>query len=216
MFQPPSYMWSEPVWFVRRLCGQDSNKSPPSNLKMTNWFDHLLSFLFLLSHGFISTSANSLSHSHHQVMALVNPILSFTHPSSLPPRLSILPPSNQSSPPLLLWSFSLSSSQTLFNPLLASRRNQHSRCRAIADIKAAPSLGEEDRNVLVGPSSEEERREDRIVTDYDWTEEWYPLYLTQNLPDDAPLGLKVFDKQLVLFKDGNGELRCYEDRCPHR
>ncbi|KAL3844064.1 hypothetical protein ACJIZ3_001467 [Penstemon smallii] len=54
------------------------------------------------------------------------------------------------------------------------------------------------------------------VVKYDWTEEWYPLYLTKNVPDDAPLGLTVFDKQIVLYKDGNGELRCHEDRCPHR
>ncbi|XP_057799304.1 protein TIC 55, chloroplastic-like [Salvia miltiorrhiza] len=51
---------------------------------------------------------------------------------------------------------------------------------------------------------------------YDWTEEWYPLYLTKQVPDDAPLGLTVFDKQVVLFKDGDGVIRCYEDRCPHR
>lgn len=81
---------------------------------------------------------------------------------------------------------------------------------------ASPLDGEEDHKVLVGASVEEEPRGDRVVADYDWTQEWYPLYLTQNVPDDAPLGLTVFNKQLVLFKDGNGELRCYEDRCPHR
>ncbi|PQQ18788.1 protein TIC 55 chloroplastic [Prunus yedoensis var. nudiflora] len=30
------------------------------------------------------------------------------------------------------------------------------------------------------------------------------------------LGLTVFDKQLVLYRDGSGLLRCYEDRCSHR
>ncbi|KAJ6406107.1 hypothetical protein OIU84_009767 [Salix udensis] len=80
------------------------------------------------------------------------------------------------------------------------------------------SRGEDadDHLVLVGPSSEEERRGEREVADYDWTEEWYPLYLTKDVPDDAPLGLTVFDKQVVLYKDGQGELRCFEDRCPHR
>jgi phenylpropionate dioxygenase-like ring-hydroxylating dioxygenase large terminal subunit len=37
------------------------------------------------------------------------------------------------------------------------------------------------------------------VADYDWTEEWYPLYLTKYVPDDAPLGFTVFDKQVVLY-----------------
>lgn len=75
---------------------------------------------------------------------------------------------------------------------------------------------EEDDNVFVGPSSQAEVRGEREVVDYDWTEEWYPLYLTKNIPNDAPLGLTVFHKQLVLYLDASGQLRCYEDRCPHR
>ena len=51
---------------------------------------------------------------------------------------------------------------------------------------------------------------------YDWREEWYPLYLSNEVPDDAALPLTVFDRQLVLWRDGNGVLRCHEDRCPHR
>lgn len=89
----------------------------------------------------------------------------------------------------------------------------HAQCSALADIVATS----DDHNmVFVGPTAEEERRRERVVADYDWTEEWYPLYLTKSLPDDAPLGLTVFDKQLVLYRDGAGELRCHEDRCPHR
>lgn len=94
------------------------------------------------------------------------------------------------------------------------------RCDAVADIKGDPSLDrsleDEDHEALIGPLNDAERRGQREVVHYDWTEEWYPLYLTQHVPDDAPLGLTVFDKQLVLYKDGNGVLRCHEDRCPHR
>ena len=101
------------------------------------------------------------------------------------------------------------------------------KCHAVTDLTSSntvpssiedQSKGEDndDHLVLVGPSSEEERRGEREVADYDWTEEWYPLYLTKDLPDDAPLGLTVFDKQVVLYRDGQGELRCFEDRCPHR
>ena len=71
-----------------------------------------------------------------------------------------------------------------------------------------------DHNVILG--SEEEGREERVAVEYDWRNEWYPLYLTKDVPDDAPLGLTVFDKQIVLYKDGEGQLRCFEDRCPHR
>ena len=98
---------------------------------------------------------------------------------------------------------------------------KHTRCHAVSDLRSAPSLeqskGEgDDHKVLVGPSSEEESKGDKIVADYNWTEEWYPLYLTKDVPDDAPLGLTVFDQQLVLYKDGKRVLHCYQDRCPHR
>ncbi|KAH6804534.1 translocon at the inner envelope membrane of chloroplasts 55-II [Perilla frutescens var. frutescens] len=62
----------------------------------------------------------------------------------------------------------------------------------------------------------QEEKEQEAIVRYDWSEEWYPLYLTKNVPDDAPLGLTVFHKQVVLFRDGDGVVRCYEDRCPHR
>ncbi|RDX94275.1 Protein TIC 55, chloroplastic, partial [Mucuna pruriens] len=94
--------------------------------------------------------------------------------------------------------------------IISCQRNQHHRCGA---LKASPLLDGEDHKVLVDPSNEEELKD---VADYDWTQEWYPLYLTHEVPEDAPLGLKVFNKQLVLFREGKGDLRCYEDRCPHR
>lgn len=98
-------------------------------------------------------------------------------------------------------------------------KKQWVKFRSVAEARGTIPVDEKsesDEKVLLGASSEEEFRRERIVADYDWTEEWYPLYLTQDVPDDAPLGLTVFDKQLVLYKDGQGELRCYEDRCPHR
>lgn len=77
----------------------------------------------------------------------------------------------------------------------------------------ADRFAKEDRNVLYG---EDERRREKVIEDYDWRTEWYPLYLAKDVPADAPLGLTVFDRQLVLYRDGSGELRCHEDRCPHR
>lgn len=91
-------------------------------------------------------------------------------------------------------------------------KNQLAKTHATAEISGGLSV-EDDQSVLLG---EEQVRGQRDLVDYDWTEEWYPLYLTQNIPVDAPLGLTVFDKQVVLYIDGSGELRCYEDRCPHR
>jgi hypothetical protein len=146
-------------------------------------------------------------------MALINPFL-------LPTKthLALHVSSPQPSKKVLLWTNP--SSSFIFNKgLSSSRRSKQPGCvAAAADIKAASTLldGEEDQKVLVGPSSEQERRGEREVVAYGWTEEWYPLYLTKNVPHDAPLGLKVFDKNLVLFRDGNDQFQCYEDRCPHR
>ncbi|KAJ6837187.1 protein TIC 55, chloroplastic [Iris pallida] len=63
---------------------------------------------------------------------------------------------------------------------------------------------------LVEPTAVEDEEE------YDWREEWYPLYLSEEVPYDAPLGLSVFDEKLVLYRDANGIMRCFQDRCPHR
>ncbi|XP_047338465.1 protein TIC 55, chloroplastic-like [Impatiens glandulifera] len=90
-------------------------------------------------------------------------------------------------------------------------KNRFVICRAVAEIGGLDS-------VLHDSSIDEDVTEEKknVVVPYDWTEEWYPLYLTQNIPDDAPLGLTVYNVNIVLYRDGNGELRCYEDRCPHR
>ncbi|CAM8961539.1 unnamed protein product [Rhodiola kirilowii] len=95
------------------------------------------------------------------------------------------------------------------------KRRELEMCRAVVETDGFAAVGE-DHEVLLPPTSQEEIARVREVVDYDWTEEWYPLYLVKDVPDDAPLGLTVFDRQVVLYKDGNGELHCYEDRCPHR
>lgn len=95
------------------------------------------------------------------------------------------------------------------NPRHHRLNKSYHRLQAVAEeISAAAG----DQSVI----QEDEVVGQKDLARYDWTEEWYPLYLTNNVPDDAPLGLTVFDKQVVLFKDGGGVIRCYEDRCPHR
>nr|GLL32770.1 protein TIC 55, chloroplastic [Ipomoea trifida] len=89
-------------------------------------------------------------------------------------------------------------------------KNRGSKCAAIAE-----KVGGDGESVILGLTSQE-LRDERVVVEYNWAEEWYPLYLAKNVPDDAPLGLTVFDKQVVLYRDGGGVLRCFEDRCPHR
>ena len=100
-----------------------------------------------------------------------------------------------------------------------SRSWRHRRPSAIVEDLGRQSSSTEDRSVdlkVLIPNEEAASEEAPAAEVYDWREEWYPLYLTANLPDDAPLGLTVFDKQIVVYKDGAGVIRCYEDRCPHR
>ncbi|KAL4022160.1 hypothetical protein IC575_015885 [Cucumis melo] len=93
------------------------------------------------------------------------------------------------------------------------------RTAAVAGAEIADPVGDlkdDDNQVVLLDPTTSEKPDGEATAEYNWTEEWYPLYLTRDVPEDAPLGLTVFDKQLVLYRDGAGELHCYEDRCPHR
>jgi hypothetical protein len=85
------------------------------------------------------------------------------------------------------------------------------RCRAAVVEEA----GAREDGVLL-PKEGDDAEAAAAAGRYDWKEEWYPLYLAKEVPDDAALPLTVFDRQLVLWRDGDGVLRCHEDRCPHR
>ncbi|KAL7170902.1 hypothetical protein ACSBR2_035708 [Camellia fascicularis] len=98
-------------------------------------------------------------------------------------------------------------------------KKQWKKWHAMAEVggeTAVEGEGLKDDQSVSSKSVLGKTRAEGVVVDYDWTDEWYPLYLTQNVPNDAPLGLTVFDKQVVLYRDGKGQLLCCEDRCPHR
>jgi hypothetical protein len=87
-----------------------------------------------------------------------------------------------------------------------SRRGKMFR-RVIADRGTAAT-----EEALIQDVTKE--KEEKV--EYNWEEEWYPMYLTAEMPTDSPLGLTVFDRSLVLFYDGQGKINCFEDQCPHR
>ncbi|KAG6550400.1 hypothetical protein Mapa_008363 [Marchantia paleacea] len=91
-----------------------------------------------------------------------------------------------------------------------SSRKRSALC-AIAD-RLTKDLGETEESCRV--FTESDPADGKV--NYNWEEQWYPLYLTREVPKDAPLGLTVFDRNLVVFYDGDGKLNCLEDRCPHR
>ncbi|KAK9274344.1 hypothetical protein L1049_019158 [Liquidambar formosana] len=151
-------------------------------------------------------------------MTLLQPSLCKPHPFS-PLNCS---PKTPPPPTLIRTLASFSQKHKPYHQMIQVKK-QWTRCHTALETKGGivsvdekEGEHEEDHTVVIGPSGQEELRADRVVVDYDWTEEWYPLYLTQNVPDDAPVGLTVFDNQVVLYRDGEGKLRCYKDRCPHR
>lgn len=89
-------------------------------------------------------------------------------------------------------------------------------CRALADAEIQEISSDEDQ--FERPEAEDTKRieKDGTADFFDWEQEWYPLYLESEMPKSAPLGLTLFDRPLVLFYDDQGQLHCFEDKCPHR
>jgi phenylpropionate dioxygenase-like ring-hydroxylating dioxygenase large terminal subunit len=54
---------------------------------------------------------------------------------------------------------------------------------------------------------------------FDWQACWHPIAFCADLsaaPPDRPIAFSIHDEPFVLFRDGDGVLRCLQDRCPHR
>lgn len=45
---------------------------------------------------------------------------------------------------------------------------------------------------------------------------WFPVGLVDQIPLDKPHAVQVGEQGVVLFRDGKGQVRALEDRCPHR
>jgi phenylpropionate dioxygenase-like ring-hydroxylating dioxygenase large terminal subunit len=45
---------------------------------------------------------------------------------------------------------------------------------------------------------------------------WYVAALSTELPASTPLGRRLLDRPLVMFRDGRGAVAVLDDRCPHR
>ncbi|XRB16033.1 Rieske domain-containing protein [Pseudoscourfieldia marina] len=51
---------------------------------------------------------------------------------------------------------------------------------------------------------------------YAFKKQWYPLVVLDMINPDLPHAVSLFGERLVVWKDGQGEWRVFEDRCPHR
>jgi phenylpropionate dioxygenase-like ring-hydroxylating dioxygenase large terminal subunit len=51
---------------------------------------------------------------------------------------------------------------------------------------------------------------------FQWTKQWYPVAAVNFLDPSHPHALQLLGKNLVLWRDGSSQWRCFEDFCPHR
>lgn len=68
--------------------------------------------------------------------------------------------------------------------------------------------------LLAGPQVTE--APDASKQSFSWTKQWYPVALAKDLDTHKPNAIKLLGKDLVLWKDGDSEWRCFNDVCPHR
>eukprot|EP00965_Chrysotila_dentata_P022482 744387-Pleurochrysis_carterae.AAC.2 len=51
---------------------------------------------------------------------------------------------------------------------------------------------------------------------HDFLNLWYPACFAAQLSSTSPTLVQIFERDLVLFKDADGTVRCLKDECPHR
>mmetsp|Transcript_15433 Transcript_15433/g.43181 ORF Transcript_15433/g.43181 Transcript_15433/m.43181 type:complete len:602 (-) Transcript_15433:300-2105(-) len=51
---------------------------------------------------------------------------------------------------------------------------------------------------------------------FNWLKHWYPIQVAANLDPSRPHHAQLLGSDLVLWRDGKGEWKCFEDICPHR
>ncbi|KAF6253987.1 hypothetical protein COO60DRAFT_1703552 [Scenedesmus sp. NREL 46B-D3] len=49
-----------------------------------------------------------------------------------------------------------------------------------------------------------------------WLKHWYPVHVVAMADASRPHAVQLLGKQLVLWRDGQGQWQCMEDACPHR
>lgn len=50
----------------------------------------------------------------------------------------------------------------------------------------------------------------------DWGKQWWAVALAPDVDASRPYAVELLGRPLVIWRDGGGAWRCFEDRCPHR
>eukprot|EP01025_Chloroclados_australasicus_P020201 TRINITY_DN2126_c0_g1_i4.p1 TRINITY_DN2126_c0_g1~~TRINITY_DN2126_c0_g1_i4.p1 ORF type:complete len:527 (+),score=25.04 TRINITY_DN2126_c0_g1_i4:114-1694(+) len=57
---------------------------------------------------------------------------------------------------------------------------------------------------------------DTQTEQFNWTKQWYPVHIILHMDPKRPTPIRLLGKDLVVWRDGEGVWRCFEDKCPHR
>ncbi|HIK07836.1 MAG TPA: Rieske 2Fe-2S domain-containing protein [Trichormus sp. M33_DOE_039] len=68
-------------------------------------------------------------------------------------------------------------------------------------------------NLLNNLKDEQTQAQEEI---FQWTKQWYPVAVVEFLDPSRPHAMQLLGKDIVLWQDGGGKWRCFEDFCPHR
>ena len=67
-------------------------------------------------------------------------------------------------------------------------------------------------NIRKDPQASTEKE----VEQFQWTKQWYPVAVVEFLDSSRPHAIQLLAKNLVLWRDGDKQWRCFDDVCPHR
>ena len=76
-----------------------------------------------------------------------------------------------------------------------------------------PEIWRADAAVAHGAPAQEPAEE---LPAFQFAKQWYPLAFLSDLYPKQPHPVELLGQRLVLWRDGRGEWRCFEDKCPHR
>ncbi|KAL4418948.1 hypothetical protein ABPG77_001770 [Micractinium sp. CCAP 211/92] len=98
--------------------------------------------------------------------------------------------------------------------VVTSTNNQQPR-HDVAAVQPLSNAGTEQRSAKTAPTLHP-----LTATPYPWLQNWYPVGVVEDLPNDRPTPVTIFGRKLVLWRDAAGapaaRWRCFSDECPHR
>lgn len=69
---------------------------------------------------------------------------------------------------------------------------------------------------IAAPATSPEVKQTWVAGKFDWFKQWYVVAVEDFLDASRPYKLELLGLPLVLWKDGEGKWRCFENACPHR